>query len=75
MLVYVDVLIGVTIIMLGFSLVITVLNQAAANLFALRGRNLKWGLSVLIQELHSEKFPGPSQGLPFGLELNGNVKR
>ena len=75
MLVYVDVLIGVTIIMLGFSLVITVLNQAAANLFALRGRNLKWGLSVLIQELHNEKFPAPSQGLPFGLELNGNVKR
>jgi hypothetical protein len=75
MLVYVDVLIGVTVIMLGFSLVITVLNQAAANLFALRGRNLKWGLSVLIQELHNEKFPVPTQSLPFGLELNSSVKQ
>src|SRR5262245_58197966 len=71
MLIYLDVFIGVTVIMLGFSLVVTMANQAVANFLALRGKNLKWGLVVLIQELHKEHFAPPANKLPlFGADLN-----
>src|SRR5881397_1041564 len=75
MLVFLDVLIGVTVIMLGFSLVITVANQIISTLLALRGRNLRWGLSVLIQELHSDHFTVPSGLRVFGADLNPQAKK
>jgi hypothetical protein len=74
MLVYLDVLVGLAVIMLGLSLVVTVANQVISSLLGVRGRNLKWGLSVLIQELHSDHFDRPVSVIPvFGADLNKEV--
>jgi hypothetical protein len=74
MLANLDVLIGLAVIMLGVSLIVTVLNQALSSLLALRARNLKWGLSILIQELHGDKFVSPNAALPvFGRDVNKEV--
>jgi len=76
MLANLDVLIGLAVIMLGVSLIVTVLNQAVSSALALRARNLKWGLSVLIQELHGDKFAPPDASLPvFGFDVNKDVAR
>jgi hypothetical protein len=78
MLVYLDVLIGIAVIMLGGSLIITVATQALSNLFALRGRNLQWGLVVLIQALHDDTsdLQAPPQTRAPGMPrvLNAKVK-
>ena len=71
MLVHLDVLIGLAAVMLGFSLLITVISQALSTLLAVRGKNLKWGISVLIQQLHADKFAPPKTKVPvFGNDLN-----
>jgi hypothetical protein len=71
MLIYIDILIGVAVIMLGCSLMLTIANQFLASLFAVRGTNLKWGLAVLIQELHPGQFNPPSSSVPIlGNDLN-----
>src|SRR5262245_20195885 len=74
MLAYLNILIGLSVIMLGFSLIVTVVNQTIANVLATRGKNLSWGLSVLIQELHSEHFTPHTGGIAFcGKELNASA--
>jgi hypothetical protein len=74
MLVNLDVLIGLAVIMLGVSLIVTIVNQAVSTALALRARNLKWGLSMLIQELHGDKFKPPCAALPaFGKDVNQDV--
>src|SRR5215510_4936300 len=75
MLANLDVLIGLSVVMLGLSLIVTIIGQMAANALAVRGTNLRWGLSVLIQQLHSEKFPPPANKLPlFDRDLNTAAK-
>jgi hypothetical protein len=54
-----DVLMGTVVIVLGVSLIVTVVNQALSTVLGLRGRNLRWGLAMLIQELHPERFEPP----------------
>jgi hypothetical protein len=51
MLTYLDTLIGFSVVMLGVSLVITILNQAVAALFAHRGADLLWGLETLFKNI------------------------
>jgi len=71
MLANLDVLIGLAVIMLGLSLIVTVANQAVSAALGLRGMNLKWGLSVLVQELHRDRFRPPETKVPFfGNDLN-----
>jgi hypothetical protein len=51
MLAFFDTLMAFAVVMLGVSLVITVLNQAASALLAHRGSNLKWGLETLFHNI------------------------
>ena len=51
MLTYVDTLLGFAVVMLGISLLITVLNQIISAFLAHRGSNLRWGLGVLFKQL------------------------
>ncbi len=74
MLVNLDVLIGLSVVMLGLSLVAMVIAQAAAGAMGLRGTNLRWGLSMLLQQLHSERFPPPAPTPKlFGADVNRNA--
>ena len=47
----VDTLIAFAVVMLGVSLIITILTQMAAGFLALRGSNLLWGVETLLKEL------------------------
>jgi len=49
MLAYLDTLIGFAVVMLGASLVITILTQMISGLFSHRGANLRWGLTTMFQ--------------------------
>ena len=49
-----DTLIAFVVVVLGFSLVVTTLNQIIASTLSLRGQNLLWGIQVLLEDLHSE---------------------
>src|ERR1035441_6192455 len=51
MLAYLDTLIGFAVIMLGASLLITILTQMASAVFSHRGANLRWGLETMFQNL------------------------
>jgi hypothetical protein len=51
MLAYLDTLIGFAVVMLGASLVITILTQMISALFSHRGANLRWGLETMFQNL------------------------
>src|ERR1017187_2752541 len=59
MLAYLDVLLGFSVVMLGISLLITILNQVVSAFLAHRGSNLRCGLDVLLSGIN----PGPA-GLP-----------
>jgi hypothetical protein len=70
-----DVLIGTVVILLGVSLVVTIVNQVLSTALALRGRNLRWGLAMLMQELHPEQFKPPHERFPlFSRDLNQQAK-
>jgi hypothetical protein len=51
MIAYLDTLIGFSVLMLGISLLITILNQIISSLLAHRGSNMRWGLEVLFKQL------------------------
>jgi hypothetical protein len=51
MLAYLDTLIGFAVVMLGASLVITILTQMISALFSHRGANLRWGLQTMFMHL------------------------
>lgn len=51
MLAYLDTLIGFAVVMLGASLLITILTQMASALFSHRGANLRWGLQTMFQRV------------------------
>lgn len=51
MLAYLDTLIGFAVVMLGASLVITILTQMISALFSHRGANLRWGLETMFKNL------------------------
>ena len=46
-----DTLIAFAVVMLGVSLIITILTQIVASFLGLRGSNLLWGIEVLLKEL------------------------
>lgn len=46
-----DTLIAFAVVMLGVSLIITILTQMVSGLFGLRGSNLLWGVESLLKEL------------------------
>src|SRR5262249_32841626 len=60
MLTYLDTLIGFAVVMLGVSLIITVLNQVISTFLAHRGANLLWGLRAVSGNIN----PRPA-GLPM----------
>src|SRR6478672_10681993 len=62
MLEYLDTLIGFAAIMLGLSLIVTIVNQMVSSVLGLRGASLHQGLTMLIQSLHE------------GSDLPANVK-
>jgi len=51
MLAYLDTFIGFAVVMLGASLLITILTQMVSALLSHRGANLKWGLTTLFQHV------------------------
>src|SRR5580658_6872244 len=51
MLIFLDILIGFASVMLGASLIVTILNQAVSALAAHRGGNLLWGLRTLFAQI------------------------
>jgi hypothetical protein len=51
MLAYLDTLIGFAVVMLGASLLITILTQIVSALFSHRGANLRWGLETMFKNL------------------------
>ncbi|HTS62215.1 MAG TPA: hypothetical protein VMH28_09325 [Candidatus Acidoferrales bacterium] len=53
MLAYLDTLIGFAVVMLGASLIITILTQMVSALLSHRGANLKWGIENLFKHLPS----------------------
>lgn len=75
MLANLDVLIGTVVILLGVSLVVTIVNQSLSAGLALRGRNLRWGLTTLIQELHADRFTKPDKISLFARDLNPAAKQ
>jgi len=61
MLRYLDTVIAFAVVMLGVSLLITVVTQMASALFGLRGTNLKWGLQTLIETIEPATKVKPTQ--------------
>ena len=57
MLVYLDTLIGFSVVMLGISLLIVIVNQIVSALFAHRGANLRWGLRTLFADISPTALP------------------
>ena len=57
MLGYLDTVIAFTVLMLGISLLITILNQAISALLAHRGANLAWGLRVVFEHIDTAGLP------------------
>jgi hypothetical protein len=51
MLQYLDIAIGFAVIMLGISLLITILNQIISSFLGYRGTNLLWGIKTLLNAL------------------------
>lgn len=64
MLGYLDTVIAFTVLMLGISLLITMLNQAVSALLAHRGANLAWGLGVLFEHIDPAAFPNIAKNAP-----------
>lgn len=54
MLNHLDTVIGFVVVLLGVSLLITILTQMAAAVLGLRGTNLKWGIATLLETLSPE---------------------
>jgi hypothetical protein len=50
----IDILLGLSVVMLLVSLVVTVFTQAVTNLMQTRGRNLRDGISGLLRQIHRE---------------------
>ena len=48
---HLDTIIAFVVIVAGVSVLVTILTQAASALLALRGSNLRWGLTTLLKEL------------------------
>ena len=57
MLIYVDTIIGFSVVMLAVSLLITILNQIVSALLNHRGSNLRWGLKTLFANIDPQAFP------------------
>ena len=51
---YLDIGIAIGVVMLAVSLLITILTQAAASVFSLRGSNLRWAIATLIRQVHGD---------------------
>ena len=51
MLVYLDTIIAFVVVMLGFSLLITLFNQTVSAFLGLRGTNLLWGIETMLRTL------------------------
>ncbi len=48
---YLDTIIAFVVVMLGLSLLITLLNQTVSSFLSFRGANLRWGISTMLKEL------------------------
>lgn len=57
----IDILIGLSVVMLMVSLVVTVFTQAITNLMQTRGRNLLDGIDGLLRQIHNDLPPGVSR--------------
>ena len=70
MLVYLDTIIAFVIVMLGFSLLITLLNQTISAFFGLRGANLFWGIATMLRTLDPQFNEQVSQAIAHRILLN-----
>jgi hypothetical protein len=66
MLTYLDTAIGLAVILLGISLLITILTQMTSALVSYRRSNLRWGLETLFEQIDPTAFTALlSLGAPF----------
>jgi hypothetical protein len=56
-----DILIGIALVMSVTSLLVTLIVQAASSFFALRGKNLHWGVATLLRELDTTATLKPEE--------------
>src|SRR4051794_24629648 len=68
MLHYLDTAIGFAVIMLLLSLLVTSLVQTACAMLNLRGRNLRWGLTLLFQQMGL----GEEEGKKLAVQVLGH---
>ena len=61
MLRYLDIVIAFSVIMLGLSLVITLLNQMISAFLSYRGSNLRWGIQTMLSTLNAGAFGSQAQ--------------
>ncbi len=59
---HLDALIAFAVVLLGVSLLVTILTQMIATLLGLRGTNLRWGLTELLRAIHPE-FAGQAEAI------------
>lgn len=59
----IDILIGLSVVMLVVSLVVTVLTQAITNLMQTRGKNLRDGIAGLLRQIHQDLPASTSQNI------------
>jgi hypothetical protein len=74
---FIDILIGLSVILGGLSLIVTLLVQAVGALLALRGSNLRWGLETLLKTIdgaahqtHAREIAEQRRGLQVGQQGN-----
>lgn len=72
MLVYLDTIIAFVIVMLGFSLLITLFNQTVSALLGLRGTNLLWGIESMLKTV-DPKLDGDAENIARRILSNAVV--
>jgi hypothetical protein len=70
----IDILIGLTVVMLMASLVVTVLTQAVMNVLQTRGKNLRDGIAGLLRQIHGELPEGSSKKVAEALLTHPLIK-
>ena len=70
----IDILLGLSVVMLMVSLVVTVLTQAITNLMQSRGKNLRDGIAGLLRQIHRDLPPGVSREIAEAILTHPLIK-
>jgi len=70
----IDILLGLSVVMLMVSLVVTVLTQAITNLMQSRGKNLRDGIAGLLRQIHRDLPPEVSREIAEAILTHPLIK-